>query len=147
ARRKSTPLITLAEARANRTQIDWASYTPPRPTFLGRRAFKNYDLAEIARFIDWGPLFQTWDLHGGFPKILDDEIVGEEARRVYADAREMLARIVAEDWLTASGALAFYPANTVNDDVIEIYTDESRNDVLLTWRNVRQQTVKREGVD
>jgi len=146
AQRRATPLVTLAEARANRVQIDWSSYVPPRPGFLGRRDFAAYDLAEIARYIDWGPYFQTWDLHGAFPAILDDQVVGAEARRVYADARAMLERIIAEGWLRASGVVAFYPANTVNDDDIEIYADESRESVLFTWRNLRQQTKKREGV-
>lgn len=147
AQRRATPLVTLTEARANRMQTDWGSYVPPRPSFLGRRAYPAYDLAEIVQYIDWGPFFQTWDLHGPFPAILDDKVVGEEARRVFAEAQDMLRRIVDEGWLTASGALAFYPANTVNDDDIEIYADESRESGLFTWHNLRQQTQKREGVN
>src|SRR5690606_7344012 len=107
--------------------------------------FKQYDLAEIARYLDWTPFFQTWDLHGGFPGILDDAVVGEEAHRVYADGQDMLRRIIDGRWLTANGVLAFYPANSVSADT-EIYTDDSRSEVLLTWRNLRQQTAKREGV-
>ncbi|MGE4336251.1 MAG: methionine synthase [Pigmentiphaga sp.] len=145
ANRRTVPLIPLADARANRQPTDWSAYQPQRPKFLGRRTFKQYDLAEIARYLDWTPFFQTWDLHGGFPGILDDAVVGEEAHRVYADGQDMLRRIIDGRWLTANGVLAFYPANSVGDD-IEIYTDDSRSEVLLTWRNLRQQTAKREGV-
>ena len=141
ASKKGPELITLAEARANATRIDWAGYVPPKPKFVGRRLFRNYDLAMIAKYIDWGPFFQTWDLHGRFPQILADEAVGEQARQLFAEGEKMLERIVAERWLTANGALAFHPANAVGDD-IEIYTDESRRDVLFTWHGLRQQTKK-----
>ena len=147
ANRKATPLIPLAEARANKPPIAWDGYQPPRPKFIGRRTFKNFDLAEIARYIDWQPFFQTWDLHGGFPAILDDAVVGDSARKVYADGQALLKRVIEGRWLTANGVVAFYPANSVNDDDIEIYADESRQKVLFTWRNLRQQTAKREGVD
>ena len=147
ANRRATPLISLADARAQRPVIDWSNYVPPRPKFIGRRSFKHYDLAELARYIDWGPFFQTWSLFGAYPAILDDKVVGEQARKVLADGQAMLKRIIDGRWLTASGAVAFYPANTVNDEDIEIYSDESRSKVLFTWRNLRQQGVKREGVD
>ncbi|MFW7342199.1 methionine synthase [Pollutimonas sp. H1-120] len=147
ANRKATPLVSLEQARADRPKIDWSSYTPPRPKFIGRRSFKNYDLSEVAQFLDWTPFFQTWSLFGQYPAILDDKVVGEQARKVYAEGQAMLKKIIEGRWLTASGVVAFYPANTVNDDDIEIYRDESRSEVLFTWRNVRQQTVKREGVD
>ncbi|NYT58069.1 methionine synthase [Alcaligenaceae bacterium] len=147
ANRKATPLVTLAEARAGRPVIDWANYTPPRPKFIGRRTFKNYDLSEVVQFLDWTPFFQTWSLFGQFPAILEDKVVGEQARKIYAEGQAMLKKIIDGRWLTASGVVAFYPANTVNDEDIEIYRDESRSEVLFTWRNVRQQTVKREGVD
>ncbi|EEE05112.1 methionine synthase [Burkholderia multivorans] len=142
ANRKAQPMVTLAEARANKTRIDWANYTPVKPKFIGRRVFRNYDLNELANFIDWGPFFQTWDLAGPYPAILNDEIVGESARRVFSDAKSMLARLIQGRWLTANGVIALLPANSVNDDDIEIYTDESRTDVLLTWRNLRQQSVR-----
>ncbi|PRG89362.1 methionine synthase [Burkholderia multivorans] len=142
ANRKAQPMVTLAEARANKTKIDWANYTPVKPKFIGRRVFRNYDLNELANFIDWGPFFQTWDLAGPYPAILNDEIVGESARRVFSDAKSMLARLIQGRWLTANGVIALLPANSVNDDDIEIYTDESRTDVLLTWRNLRQQGVR-----
>jgi 5-methyltetrahydrofolate--homocysteine methyltransferase len=141
ATKKGPELIPLAQARANPTRIDWNGYTPPQPKFIGRRAFRNYDLAPIARYIDWGPLFQTWDLAGPFPQILDDAVVGEHARQVFVEAQKMLERCVAERWLTANAAVAFHPANSVGDD-IEIYADESRGRVLLTWHGLRQQTRK-----
>jgi 5-methyltetrahydrofolate--homocysteine methyltransferase len=108
--------------------------------------FRNFDLAEIARFIDWAPFFQTWDLHGAFPAILNDEVVGESARRVYSDGRAMLKRVIDGRWITANAVLAFLPANSVDDDDIAVYADDSRSDVAFTWHNLRQQTVKREGV-
>jgi 5-methyltetrahydrofolate--homocysteine methyltransferase len=104
--------------------------------------FKNYDLNELVNYIDWGPFFQTWDLAGPYPAILNDEIVGESARRVFSDAKSMLARLIQGRWLTANGVLALLPANTVGDDDIEIYTDDSRSEVALTWRNLRQQSVR-----
>jgi 5-methyltetrahydrofolate--homocysteine methyltransferase len=142
ANKKAQPLVTLAQARANKTRIDWDGYVPPKPKFIGRRTFKNQDLAELARYIDWGPFFQTWDLAGRFPAILDDEVVGESARRVFDDGKAMLARLIQGRWLSANGVIALLPANTVNDDDIEIYTDEGRTQVALTWRNLRQQSVR-----
>ena len=142
ANRKAQPMVTLAEARANKTKVDWAGYQPVKPKFIGRRVFKNYDLNELAQYIDWGPFFQTWDLAGPYPALLNDEIVGESARRVFSDAKSMLARLIQGRWLTASGVISLLPANTVNDDDIEIYSDESRSEVLLTWRNLRQQSVR-----
>ena len=103
--------------------------------------FKNFDLSELAKFIDWGPFFQTWDLAGPFPAILKDEVVGTEAVRVYADAKRMLTRLIEGRWLTASGLIGLYPANSVGDD-IEIYTDETRSQVAMTWYGLRQQTEK-----
>ena len=142
ANRKAQPMVTLAAARENKAKIDWAAYRPVKPAFVGRRVFKNYDLNELAPYIDWGPFFQTWDLAGPYPAILNDEIVGESARRVFSDAKSMLARLIAGRWLTANGVIALLPANTVGDDDIEIYTDESRTQVAMTWRNLRQQSVR-----
>ena len=144
AAKKPVPMWPLARARANKTPLDWAAYQPPVPKFLGRREFRNFDLAEIERYIDWGPFFQTWDLAGPYPAILTDAIVGGEATRLLADAKAMLKRLVDGRWLTASGVLGLYPANTVGDDDIELYTDESRSQVALTWRGLRQQTAKQE---
>ncbi|TDN68326.1 methionine synthase (B12-dependent) [Paraburkholderia sp. BL10I2N1] len=142
ANRKAQPMVTLAEARANKTKIDWAAYRPAKPKFIGRRVFRKFDLNELANYIDWGPFFQTWDLAGPYPAILNDEVVGESARRVFSDAKSMLARLIQGRWLQANGVIALLPANTVNDDDIEIYTDESRSEVALTWRNLRQQSVR-----
>lgn len=140
ANKKATPMVTLAQARANKTPVDWSGYVPHKPKFIGRRVFRNYDLAELAKYIDWGPFFQTWDLAGKFPDILNDEIVGESARRVFSDGKAMLSRLIQGRWLTANGVIALLPANTVNDDDIEIYTDETRSKVALTWHNLRQQS-------
>jgi 5-methyltetrahydrofolate--homocysteine methyltransferase len=140
ANKQQAKLVTLAEARANKTPIDWPAFVPPAPRFIGRRVFKQYDLAELEACIDWGPFFQTWDLAGAYPRILDDEVVGEAARKVFADGRDLLRQVIAGRWLTASGVMGFWPANTVDDDVIEIYADESRTEVLMRWAPGRMQT-------
>ena len=142
ANKKQTPLWSMEKTRANKTPIDWSNYQPPEPKFIGRRVFKNFDLAELEKFIDWGPFFQTWDLAGKFPAILDDEVVGAEARRVYEDAKVMLRQMVKQKWITANGVMGFWPANTVNDDDIALYADENRQDTVLTWYGLRQQTEK-----
>jgi 5-methyltetrahydrofolate--homocysteine methyltransferase len=162
ASKKGPQLVSLAEARANKPRIAWAMqaddhpgeaphpvahYHPPRPKFVGRRVFRNYDLAEIAKYIDWQPFFQTWDLHGAYPAILNDDVVGESARRVFSDGQAMLKRVIEGRWITANAVVAFLPANTVNDDDIEVYADAARTEVAFTWRNLRQQQAKREGVD
>jgi 5-methyltetrahydrofolate--homocysteine methyltransferase len=126
---------------AAREALAWQGYTPPVPKFIGRRLFKNFDLTELAKYIDWGPFFQTWDLAGPFPEILKDEIVGTEAQRVFSDGKRMLQRLIEGRWLTANGVIGLYPANSVGDD-IEIYTDESRSTKLMTWHGLRQQTEK-----
>ena len=141
ANKKQTPMWTLAQARANRTAIDWTSFKPTPPRALGRRVFKNFDLSELVPYMDWGPFFQTWDLAGRYPAILKDEIVGEEATRVFADGQAMLKKIIDGRWLQANGVMALYPANSVGDD-IEFYTDETRSQVLTTWYGLRQQTEK-----
>ncbi|MFY3383921.1 methionine synthase [Paracidovorax sp. MALMAid1276] len=141
ANKKQTPLWPLAKARANRTPVNFSTYVPPTPRLLGRRVFKNFDLTELAKYIDWGPFFQTWDLAGPYPAILTDEIVGEQAQRVLADGQAMLKKLIEGRWLSASGVLALYPANSVGDD-IEFYTDETRTEVLMTWYGLRQQTEK-----
>jgi 5-methyltetrahydrofolate--homocysteine methyltransferase len=162
AAKKGPPLLTLAEARANKPKLPWAVPAddhpqapgphpiahahPPRPKFIGRRRFRNYDLAEIAKYVDWQPFFQTWDLHGRYPAILNDEVVGESARRVFSDGQQMLRRVIEGRWITANAVLAFLPANSVNDDDVEVYTDDTRTTVAFTWHNLRQQTAKREGV-
>ncbi|HEX7891720.1 MAG TPA: methionine synthase [Ramlibacter sp.] len=141
ANKKQVPLWPLAKARSNKTPVDF-SRVPPRPKFIGRRVFKNYDLAELARYIDWGPFFQTWDLAGPFPAILKDEVVGAEAVRVFSDGQRMLKRLIEGRWITANAVLGFWPANTVNDDDIQLYADEKREQPVLTWYGLRQQTEK-----
>ncbi|WP_415267235.1 methionine synthase [Acidovorax sacchari] len=141
ANRKQTPMWPLAKARANRTPVNFSTYRPQPPRLLGRRVFKNFDLGDLAKYIDWGPFFQTWDLAGPYPAILDDEVVGEQARRVFADGQAMLRKVIEGRWLSASGVLALYPANSVGDD-IEFYTDETRTEVAMTWYGLRQQTEK-----
>jgi len=139
ASKKALPTVTLAQARANKAKLDFA---PVKPKFIGRRLFKNVDLGTLARYIDWGPFFQTWDLAGPYPAILTDEVVGEAATRVFAEGQAMLKKIIEGRWLTANGAIALLPANTVRDDDIEIYSDESRSQVAFTWHGLRQQGVK-----
>ncbi len=148
ANKKQVPMWPLGRARANRPPMDWSGYTPPQPKFIGRRLFRNFDLAELARYIDWGPFFQTWDLAGPFPAILKDELVGAEAVRVFSDGQRLLKRLVEGRWLTANAVVGLYPANTVNDDDIAIYTDATRTGVAMTWYGMRQQTEKQviEGV-
>jgi 5-methyltetrahydrofolate--homocysteine methyltransferase len=140
AGRKATPLVGLPEARAHKTPVDWAAHAPPAPRFTGRRVLRQYDLAELAACIDWGPFFQTWDLAGRFPAILRDEVVGAEAQRVFDDGRRLLQRAIDGRWLQASGVFALLPANTVDDDTIEVYTDASRRQVALRWNPLRLQS-------
>ncbi len=144
ANKKQTPMWSLARARANKTPVDWAHYTPHKPKFIGRRVFKNFDLTELAKYIDWGPFFQTWDLAGPFPAILKDDVVGTEAVRVYADGQRMLKRLIGGRWLTANAVVGLYPANSVDGDDIEFYTDDTRTEVAMTWYGLRQQTEKQE---
>ena len=144
AGKKGPKLVTLSAARANAFATDWQGYVPPVPTFIGRREFRNVDLVEIARFIDWGPFFQAWELSGPFPAILDDAIVGEAARNVHAEGKAMLQRIIDGRWLDANGVVAFLPANSVGDDIV-CYTDEARTAAALTWRNLRQQNERPHG--
>jgi len=123
-RKSDKNYISLEEARKNKVKIDWESQSITKPQFLGNKYFIDYDLAEIAKYIDWTPFFQTWELHGKFPKILDDEIVGTEARKLYADAQAMLAKVIAEKSLQANAVIGFYPCNSVNDDDILLYDFE-----------------------
>ena len=147
ANKKQVPMWPLAKARANKTPIQWQGYTPPKPKFIGRRVFKNIDLNELVPFIDWAPFFQTWDLAGSYPAILQDEVVGEVASRVFQEGQEMLQKIIAGKWLTASGVMGFWPANSVHDDDIVMYADEQRTQPALTWHGLRQQTEKTPGAD
>ena len=138
ANKKASPTISLEAARKNRELIDWANYVPEKPKFIGRRVFKNFSLSDIAKYIDWTPFFQTWDLAGKFPAILDDEVVGVEARKVFEDAQLLLDKLIKGQWLQADAVVAFYPANTIGDDIV-LYSDESREHPLFVWHNLRQQ--------
>ena len=131
----------LAQARANKAPIDWAAFAPDRPRRPGRQVFADYPLAELVERIDWTPFFQTWDLHGAYPRILEDDKVGEAARGVYDDARRMLDRIVAENWFSPRAVVSLWPANAVGDD-IEVYADDSRAQVLTTVHTLRQQMAR-----
>ena len=143
ANKKAVPLLTLTQSRANRAILpfDGAS-APVKPKFIGRREFRNVDLGLLAQYIDWGPFFQTWDLAGPYPAILKDDVVGEAASKVFEEGQALLKKIVEGRWLSANGVICLMPANSVNDDDIEIYTDESRTEVAFTYYGLRQQTIK-----
>jgi 5-methyltetrahydrofolate--homocysteine methyltransferase len=130
--------LTLAEARANKLKFDWANYTPPAPTFFGVRSYENYDLAELVRYIDWTPFFQTWELVGKYPAILEDDKFGKAARGLFDDAQKMLAKIVHEKWLNARAAFGFFPANASDDD-IAVFGDKARKFPIATLHTLRQQ--------
>ncbi len=136
--------LTLTAARANATKIDWTATKPVKPSFIGSRSFSSYSLAELVDYIDWTPFFQAWELAGRFPAILDDGVVGEAARSLYADARKMLDRIVTENWFTANATIGFWPANAQGDDIL-VYADEARTTPIATLHSLRQQLDKREG--
>ena len=143
ANKKGVPMLSIADARANKAMLSFAGENAPvKPKFIGRRVFKNIDLSLIAQYIDWSPFFQTWDLAGAYPAILTDKVVGEAATKVFAEAQAMLKKIIDGRWLSANGVIALQPANTVNDDDIEIYTDETRNQLAFTYYGMRQQSVK-----
>ncbi|KQV36388.1 MULTISPECIES: methionine synthase [unclassified Rhizobium] len=136
--------LPLEKARANAQAIDWQAYRPKTPSFLGTRVFETWDLADLARYIDWTPFFQTWELKGVYPKILDDERQGEAARQLFADAQAMLEKIIAEKWFAPKAVVGFWPAGTVGDD-IRLFTDEGRGGELATFYTLRQQLTKRDG--
>jgi len=140
---KADRLLGIANARDNKFDADWASYQPTRPTFLGTKTFDDYDLAELADYIDWTPFFRTWELAGSYPKILEDEVVGEAARNLFADAQKMLAQIIDEKWLTARAVVGFWPANADGDDVV-LYADDDRTERASTVHFLRQQIAKRD---
>jgi 5-methyltetrahydrofolate--homocysteine methyltransferase len=135
---------TLAEARANAFTPDWTIYDPPKPSFLGTRAFVAYDLAELVKHIDWSPFFASWELVGRFPQILEDDVVGEAARDLYRDAQAMLEKIVAEKWFEARGVVGFWPAQADGDDIV-VYADEDRTTELARLHTLRQQMPKTDG--
>jgi len=136
--------LPLTKARENAFRPDWSSYTPPKPSFLGTRVFETYDLNELARYIDWTPFFQTWELKGRFPAILDDPDQGAAARQLWEDAQAMLQTVLQKNWFRPKAVIGFWPANTVGDD-IRLFTDESRKQELATFYTLRQQLTKRDG--
>ena len=137
--------LPLAEARTNRFPVDWQTYRPPEPKITGIRVFNDYPLAELQDYIDWTPFFVAWELAGRFPRILDDETVGEEARKLYRDAREMLDTAIHEKWLAARAVIGLFPANSIGHDDIEVYVDDSRMGLLAEFHSLRQQTKKPPG--
>jgi len=146
SRQSSKKYLTLQQARANKLQLDWASYQPPRPKSPGITVFDDYPIEELAEYIDWTPFFSSWQLAGKFPAILEDELVGREAQKLYNDARSMLRQIIDERWLQARAVIGLFPANTVNDDDIEVYADESRTEVKAVLHMLRQQRQKAPGL-
>ena len=136
--------LPLAKARANAFKTDWSGYTPPRPLFTGTRVFRTYDVGELVPYIDWTPFFQTWEMRGRYPAILDDEKQGDAARQLFDDAQAMLARVVEERWFDPKGIIGFWPANSVGED-INLYTGESRVENLATFYTLRQQLLRRDG--
>jgi 5-methyltetrahydrofolate--homocysteine methyltransferase len=144
AGKKGPTLISLAAARANAFHADGLPHVPPAPTLIGRRPFRNVDLRLLVPFIDWGPLFQAWELAGPYPALLEDPIVGEVARTLFTEAQAMLARIVDGQWVTASGVIGFWPANADGDDIV-LWRSEKRDAPALVWHNLRQQNVRPEG--
>ncbi len=148
SQKNDRPMLTLQKARANRTPIEWDGYTPPVPAIgAGVREFQDYDLAELREYIDWQPFFNAWEMKGRFPDILNNPASGETARKLYDDAQEMLDTLIKEKWLTANGVIGFFPANAVSgSEDIEVYTDETRTEVLTTLHNLRQQGQHREGI-
>ncbi|QJQ96633.1 MULTISPECIES: methionine synthase [Halomonadaceae] len=146
-RRPKAADLDYEQARKRRFRTDWASYTPPKPTFTGLKVFDDYDIQELVERIDWTPFFMSWQLAGKYPKILDDKVVGEAARNLFADAQTMLKTLVDEKHIQARGVIGLWPANSVDDDVIEVYADETRQDIVHRLHHIRQQMTKnRDGI-
>ncbi|WBU63318.1 methionine synthase [Paracoccus aerodenitrificans] len=141
---KNKKRLSLADARSNPVPVEFGKWQPPVPKFFGPRVIDDFDLAEIARYIDWTPFFQTWEMKGVYPRILEDEKQGEAARALFADAKAMLDQIISENWFRPRAVIGFWPANRVGDD-IRLFTDENRKDELATFYTLRQQVSKREG--
>ncbi len=144
-RQSSRVYLSIKDARANKLPMDWDNYEPPTPNFLGTKVFDDYALSEIAEYIDWTPFFSSWQLAGKYPAILDDEVVGEEATKLFLDAKVMLKKILAEKWLQAKAVIGIFPVNSVNDDDIEVYFDKSRTQKQVLLSHLRQQLKKGKG--
>jgi 5-methyltetrahydrofolate--homocysteine methyltransferase len=145
-KKRLKPQLSLDQARARKHQINWASYTPPAPSFLGNKVLDDIDLAVLRDYIDWMPFFNAWEFHGKFPQILDDKTVGEAATSLFADATDMLDRIIAEKWLTARAVFGFHPANADDHDDVLVYADEQRDTVSHRLVHLRQQRIKTAGL-
>ncbi|MGI9544276.1 MAG: vitamin B12 dependent-methionine synthase activation domain-containing protein, partial [Cyclobacteriaceae bacterium] len=145
-RKKVKNYISIGQARANKVKIDWNNFEPAVPSFLGNKVFKDFDLKEISKYIDWTPFFQTWMLKGKFPKILEDATIGKEATKLYKDANGLLDKIVSEELLFARAIVGLYPANSIGDDDVVVYLDESRTEPLKVFHFLRQQGKKGEGL-
>ncbi len=137
--------VSLKDARRNKYAIDWAAYQPVKPQFTGPRAFRDFDLRELAKYIDWTPFFATWEIKGTYPGVLEHERYGETARQLFEDAQELLKQMLDEQWVRAHGVVGFWPANTVSDDDIAIYADESRSERVATLYTLRQQMTRESG--
>ncbi|MBC8173347.1 MAG: methionine synthase [Chitinophagales bacterium] len=133
--------ISIAEARKNKYHLEWENYIPVKPTFTGIKVFENYSLNELKKYIDWTPFFQTWELAGKYPEILEDEVVGEVAQKLFDDANEMLSKIIAEKWLTAKAVIGFFPCNANEDDIV-IYGDVEIKNITTVLHHLRQQNKK-----
>ena len=136
--------LSIADARANKVNIDWKATKPANPTFTGTKTFDDYSLEELIGYIDWTPFFATWELAGKYPAIFDDKVVGVEAKKLFNDAKALLQQVVEKKMLKASAVIAFWPANAVGDD-IELYADDTRTKVLTTLHHLRQQNKKAPG--
>ncbi|MCF8246226.1 MAG: methionine synthase [Saprospiraceae bacterium] len=144
-RTSSKKYLSIKEARANKFQIDWTDYQPPKPSFLGVKVFENYDLEELSNYIDWTPFFASWELRGKYPDIFMDETVGELSRQLFNDAQSLLRKVIDEKWLTANAVVGFFPANAIEGDSIELFADEGRGEVLKNLHFLRQQVEKTAG--
>ncbi|GAA4043715.1 methionine synthase [Flavobacterium chungnamense] len=139
SRSRDKNYLSIEEARKNKFQLNWDNFNPSKPNFIGTKTIE-VELSELVDFIDWTPFFQSWELHGKFPAILTDEVVGEQATNLFDDAKKMLQQIVTEKWLTAKGIMGIFPANTINDDDIELTTDNRQPITFLTLRQQSQKT-------
>jgi 5-methyltetrahydrofolate--homocysteine methyltransferase len=145
-RSKDKSYVTIEEARANKYQVNWKDYQPVKPGFIGTKTLENYDLREIAEFIDWTPFFQTWEMRGRYPKIFNDPVKGAEAKKLFADAQAMLQEILDKKLLQANGIVGLYPAHTVDSDTIEVFADEAKKEKLTEFHTLRQQSKKADGL-
>ncbi|HPH17109.1 MAG TPA: vitamin B12 dependent-methionine synthase activation domain-containing protein, partial [Bacteroidales bacterium] len=144
ANRKVNDFVSLAQARTNKLQLNWETVSITKPSNLGVQVFENYSIAEIIPYIDWTYFFHAWEMKGKYPAILTDAEKGEEATKLFADAQQMIQQITKDSMLQAHAVIGLYPANSVDDD-IEIYADEQRTQVLATFHNLRQQTLRPNG--